>query len=69
MSNIRLIGEAPSYSSNASKIVACRRWADADSKLEMLRSLGFSCKLERHCGFWLIHYQLPKIRLVGGRPE
>ncbi len=33
-------------------------------RLEMLRSYGFTCKLERHCGFWLIHWSFPKIRLV-----
>ena len=66
MSEVRLIGEAPSYLGNDSKIVACRRIGDMEAKLEMLRSYGFSCEVERHAKHWLIHWKFPKLRLVSG---
>lgn len=62
----RNIGEVPSYLPTDSKIVVCRRIGDMEKKLEMLRGFGFTCDVERHCGFWLIHYKFPKLRLVGG---
>jgi hypothetical protein len=54
------------YMATDSKIVVCKQLADSVEKLEMLRSYGFSCKYERHCGFWLIHYKFPKLKLVSG---
>lgn len=48
------------------RVEASRSIVDITEKLEMLRSFNFSCKLERHCGFWLLHYQMPRPRLVGG---
>lgn len=64
---MRALGELSSYGADTSKIAVARRWKDAESKLEMLRSYGFDCEVERHCGFWLIHWRFPKLRLVGGQ--
>lgn len=64
--NSRQVGELPSYTANDSKIVADRKLADSLEHLDMLRGFGFSCEVERHAGFWLIHYKFPKLRLVGG---
>lgn len=63
----RTLGEAPSYLPNDSKIVVERYWKGASEKLDMLRGFGFSCEVERHCGFWLIHWKFPKLKLVNGR--
>lgn len=48
------------------RIAASRSIEDITEKLEMLRGFGFDCKLERHCGFWLLHYQYPRLKLVVG---
>lgn len=54
------------YVTEASKIVVERKLLDSIEKLEMLRSYGFDCKHEYHCGFWLIHYKFPALKLVSG---
>jgi hypothetical protein len=54
------------YMSSSSKVVAERSLTTSVEKLEMLRSYGFDCKHEYHAGFWLIHYQFPKLKLVAG---
>lgn len=52
------------YVDSAVRIVAERHFAQASEKLEMLKGFGFSCSVERHCGFWLIYYRFPELRLV-----
>ncbi|MCY1418695.1 hypothetical protein D3C87_725590 [compost metagenome] len=47
-------------------VEAGRSIADMTARLEMLRSFGFTCKMERHCGFWLIHWKFPALKLVSG---
>lgn len=64
---MRQFAELPSYAANDSKIVVCRRLADMQVKLDMLRGFGFDCEVERHAKHWLIHYRFPRLRLVGGR--
>ena len=64
---MRAFGELPSYVANDSKIVVCRRLGDMQDKLDMLRSYGFDCEVERHAKHWLIHWRFPRLQLVGGR--
>lgn len=54
------------YTGEQVRIVAERSLVASVEKLEMLRSYGFNCTHEFHAGFWLVHYQLPRLRLVGG---
>lgn len=54
------------YIGTRARIEAGRNINDLVEKLEMLRGFGFSCKLERHCGFWLLHYEFPRLKLVAG---
>lgn len=52
------------YVTEASKIVVEKSLTASVEKLEMLRGFGFDCKHEFHCGFWLVHYKFPKLKLV-----
>ena len=56
----------PSYLGNVERVEARRRLADALEVKEMLISFGFVANVERHAGFWLIHWKFPKLRLVDG---
>lgn len=57
---------SPDYIGSRARIEAGRSITDMADKLEMLRGFGFDCKLERHCGFWLLHYEFPRLKLVAG---
>lgn len=37
---------------------------DANVVAGMLIDFGFSVALEKHCGFWLVHWKFPRLRLV-----
>lgn len=56
--------EAPKYLGRIERIEASRNYMDQVRKLELLVSLGFSCELERHVGFWLLHWAFPPLKLV-----
>lgn len=46
------------------RIEVSKSITDITEKMEMLQGFGFSCKLERHVGFWLLHYVFPRLKLV-----
>lgn len=52
------------YIGSRARIEAGRSITDMTEKLEMLVGFGYSCKLERHAGFWLLHYEFPRLALV-----
>lgn len=54
------------YVGSQSRIVVRRNLLDSLAVMDMLRSYGFSCWHERHCGFWLVHYEFPRLKLVAG---
>lgn len=47
------------------RIEVTRDISDMESKSDMLRSYGFDVSVERYiCGFWLIHWTFPTLKLV-----
>lgn len=62
----RAFGELPNYMSNKEGVVVNRKLKEHFESLEMLRSYGYNCESERHCGFWLIHWTFPRLKLIGG---
>lgn len=63
----RSFGELPNYMSNKEGVVANRKLSESMESLDLLRSFGYNCTVERHCGFWLIHWTFPRLKLIGGR--
>lgn len=42
-------------------VVARRVIADAMQVVDMLSGYGYTVKLERHCGFWLVQWTFPRL--------
>lgn len=55
------------YIGKLERLEVRRGIAEALEVKEMLVGFGFVVEMERHCGFWLVHWKWPKLKLVGGR--